>query len=275
MNVSRLRIPWILAAFLAAAAACGSGGGDTADAVTSDTSDNPDTATGPAVTSLLVQVFTSSKTALSGATVTLGTQVATTNEAGQVHFDGLQPGRAVAKVQAAGYAPATAVGQVYQDVATSVTVRLMPLAWRYTFDVADGALLINQGVRVAIPPSAVVGAAGKAVTGEVQATIAPLDPSTQDVWAAPGPFQGQPAAGGDPVILESGFMADVTLWSGDQKLQLAPGMTATLTFALPDAIQNRTQPGDTIPLWTYDLDAGLWKEEGPGTVAAIAAVHNK
>jgi hypothetical protein len=48
-----------------------------------------------------------------------------------------------------------------------------------------------------------------------------------------------------------------------EKLQVAPGKLATLSFAIPASLQ-ATAPA-TIPLWYFDEKKGLWQEQGSAT----------
>jgi hypothetical protein len=48
--------------------------------------------------------------------------------------------------------------------------------------------------------------------------------------------------------------------SGGEKLQLAQGKPATLTFPIPASLQSRAPA--SIPLWYFNDTTGLWKEEG-------------
>jgi hypothetical protein len=45
-----------------------------------------------------------------------------------------------------------------------------------------------------------------------------------------------------------------------EKVELAEGLPATLTFAVPASMKD--QAPATIPLWYFDEDEGIWKEEG-------------
>jgi hypothetical protein len=79
----------------------------------------------------------------------------------------------------------------------------------------------------------------------------------------PGDLRGIDA-NGTMKVLQTFGMAAVELFSpsGD-KLQIAPGSKATISFPIPAAISS-TAPSN-IPLWHFDEETGLWREEGFAT----------
>jgi hypothetical protein len=204
---------------------------------------------------------------IAGAQVTVGGATQLTDSAGNVLFADVPPGRTVATVQAAGFAPSTLVAGLVANMTVEGTDRLLSQGLGITFDAGIGVVGANDGVRVSIPPNAVVDANGEPVAGNVQLMIVPLDPSTSKVDFAPGPFTGQPAAGGGLVTFESLFMADISLQDGNgNPLQLAPAATAELAFRVPSNLASSVSVGDQVPAWFYDAPAGLWREEGAGTI---------
>jgi hypothetical protein len=225
----------------------------------------PESPTEPSGTSLLLQVVDESGDPVPGAAVSSQDAVFPVDSSGHVLFENLQSGRFSARVDALGFTSATAVVELRAGENLGTQVRLLPLPAPIPFQAEQGGVIETQEVRVTIPPGAVVDALGQPVTGTVEVTIAPLDP-TEQLAAMPGPLEGTTATSGEPVPLESFFMAEVSLWSEGAPVQLAPGASATLEFLLPDALASQFQPGDTIPAWWFDLEAGHWREEGSGTV---------
>ncbi|MDI1432639.1 hypothetical protein [Polyangium sorediatum] len=197
-----------------------------------------------------------------------------TDGAGYILFDNLAPGRFSARVERFGYAPASVVVELPQGAHGGAEVHLFPLPPRIPFDATAGAALDQGPVHVTIPSGAIVDDLGEPVTGPVEATLVPLDPS-QGLANAPGPLEGISAGNGAMVGLESLFMAEVTLWQGSQKVNLAPGQRATLELVLPDAVAAKVQEGQSIPAWWFDLDAGIWREEGAGMIQGSVAEPGK
>ncbi|MDI1475898.1 carboxypeptidase regulatory-like domain-containing protein [Polyangium sp. y55x31] len=229
----------------------------------------------PVGTSLLVRVLDSQNQPVPSAVVTAqGGTPRPTDGAGYILFENLTPGRFSARVERFGYAPASVVVELPEGAHGGADLHLLPLPPRIPFDATAGAALDQGPVHVTIPSDALVDQNGEPVTGTAEATIVPLDPS-QGLAHAPGPLEGIAAGDGAVVGLESVFMAEVTLWQGNRKVQLAPGKKATLELVLPDSIAAEVQVGTTIPAWYFDLDAGIWREEGAGTVQGSLAEPGK
>jgi PKD repeat protein len=157
--------------------------------------------------------------------------------------------------------------------ATSASFKagLMPREAPVTLDAtAGGTLAGKHGASVTLGANALVDGAGAPVTGTVQVNITPLDVRGAGVAQFPGAFSGiTPAGAVEPIAshgtVEFGFSA-----SG-QKLQLAPGKTATIEiplYALSNLDGSDVVAGQQIPLWSLDEVSGQWVQEGQGTVVA-------
>lgn len=110
---------------------------------------------------------------------------------------------------------------------------------------------------------------GTAYTGSVTATTVYLDPDSYTfAEQMPGDLSAirSEEKGGGPAQLVSYGMVSVD-FTGDngQKLELAPGKQAKITFPIPNKFSGQTPPNE-IPLWWFDEATGLWKEEGEATL---------
>ena len=168
---------------------------------------------------------------------------------------------------AAGYAKVPVVPG--QDEYTGVQVILIPVSDGIDDqDVTDGVsdTIEKAGGTVGevdIPPGALPGGV-ESVTG----TVTYIDPTEPDEMAAfpGGDFLAAPEGGGQPVMLESlGLMEfDLRDQNGNPITDLAEGQAATVCMKVPEGLP--AVAGETIPLWYYDPDTGLWVEDGLGTV---------
>ncbi|MBN1207018.1 MAG: hypothetical protein JXB05_19190 [Myxococcaceae bacterium] len=243
----------------------------------------PESPTEPEGTSLLLQVVDTAGAPIPTAAISSQDAVFPTDGSGHILFENLPAGRFLARVDALGFSSATAVVDLQAGAHAGAQVKLHRLADPIPFQAEQGGVIQTEQVRVTIPPSAVVDMLGRPVTGTVQVTIAPIDPTTQ-LATMPGPLEGITSSSGDTVSLESFFMAEVSLWSNGAPVQLAPGASATLEFVLPESLAGQFQEGDSVPAWWLDLDAGHWREEGSGTIqpsqtqpgrlAWVATVHH-
>ena len=174
------------------------------------------------------------------------------------------------KVMAQGFASGNAK-VIWQAGKTEyqVTVDLQQVSQVITEqdDVTQGVDVNKDGAPVGsltIPTEALPEGASS-ITG----SITYLDPETDDILSMPGGDLLALPEGADPndgqVTLETFGMMEFDLvdQNGNQITKLAPAESAEVCMKAPTGLIL----GDTIPLWYYDEDTGLWKEEGQGTVA--------
>lgn len=226
----------------------------------------------PAGTSLFLQVFDTAGVPVPSAAVTVDGVLHATDGVGRIVLENLAPGRVNARIEARGHASASVVVDLPSGAHAGKDVHLLPLGAPIPFDAGAGAVLApaQTDVRVTIPASGLVDFNGEPVTGTVEATVVLLDPTTASPADFPGPLAGQSAGTGAVVELESFGMVEVSLWQNGFPLRLAPGATATIELPVPGALASQFQPGDTVPAWWLDLDAGVWREEGAGVIRAAA-----
>lgn len=280
--VHRERVTSLAALLLLLTAACGEdpptgsgaagGAGGSGGAGGKPVIDEPDE---PSGTSLLLQVVDTTGTPIPSAAVTFKGDIRPTDGAGRALFEDLSPGRFAARVEAHGFAPASVAVELPPGAHAGAQAALLPLPPPLLFDSEAGATLEQAGVRVSIPPGAIVDKNGQPVTGPVEATLVPLDPTASTLAALPGPLEGIASQTNEIVGLESVLMAEVSLWKDGNPLNLAPGATAGLELPLPDALAGEFTAGDAIPAWWLDPDAGYWKEEGLGVIAPSSADPKK
>lgn len=177
--------------------------------------------------------------------------------------------RLVMRVSAGGYTTSTAV---FDKVASGAellhVVVLHALGEPVVLPAESGGVAERAGIRVELPPDAFVDAHGHPVRGNVEVTLVPLDPTLPDAMAElPGPLAAV-RADESAAELEPVMMAEISAWQDGQRLQLAPGKKARLTFAVPTALQSTVSAGQSIPAWFFDHGQGLWREEGAGTIVS-------
>jgi len=116
-------------------------------------------------------------------------------------------------------------------------------------------------------------ASGNAYSGNVQVGLYHLKPSdTYLSETMPGSLLAS-NSNGDAKILETFGMLHVELTgSGGQKLNIASGHSAEISLDI-DASQLSSSP-TTIPLWSFDEAAGIWKEEGSASKVGNKYVGN-
>ncbi|MGM0556079.1 MAG: carboxypeptidase-like regulatory domain-containing protein, partial [Myxococcota bacterium] len=252
----------------------GSDAMDTDDETDTDETDSgtdadteTDTTDETAPSSLSLRILDIDGSPIEAASVTVGQSNEQTDADGRITFEDLDVGRTLAAVEADGYAPATEVVELPESTDASRTVHLLATGEPHPFDPTTDSELYEDRVHVTIPANALIDANGDAYTGPAQALITPLNPSTDEISGMPGPLDGILEGDTESTPMESIFMADIQLQTDTgEPLELADGMNATLEFVIPDDLQSDYAVGDEIEAYWYDTSAGVWMQEGMGTV---------
>lgn len=196
--------------------------------------------------------------AVGGATVLVSGQTATTDANGRFTLDVPSTGAPLdVLVRSVDYS----VGHTRLDPGARVAhVTVLPLQ-REQVDISGGALFeAADGVAIDFAPGSVVDADGNPVSGPITVAWSLLN-SRESIAAAPGLMKAQ--QGSSEIELESFGMVDVQLSQNGRPLNL--GSPVTLSWPLADTAD--FEDGETVPLWHFDEDAGLWTREGDGLVA--------
>ena len=204
---------------------------------------------------------------MSGVKVTVGASSVTTGYNGVFSFD--QVSGSVVKFEKEGYATITRAisgDNAIMDV-TMTEVQTQ------TFSASAGSNLSiwsgGKNMKVELPTS-YTDANGNAYTGNVTAKAAYLNPENYDFAdAMPGDLTAiRNDENKSEVALVSYGMISVEL-TGDNGEKLQPGAPATLTFPVdPTKMKVAPQNGETMPLWSFNEETGLWEEEGVATYDA-------
>jgi uncharacterized protein (TIGR02145 family) len=119
---------------------------------------------------------------------------------------------------------------------------------------------VTSGLLQLIFPANAVNLNGQQYTGIVQVYAAALDPTSTTMYdRMPGELLG--GMNDSLRLLRSFGMASVELRDTNMnELQLATGVSATLRFNIPTALQ--AEAPETIDWWSFDETLGYWKHEG-------------
>ncbi|MCP4134953.1 MAG: hypothetical protein GY754_28520 [bacterium] len=172
-------------------------------------------------------------------------------------------------VTAEGYAPGFAKAEYNEDKTEyDVLVKLLPVSYEITEDdnIANGITIDKFGAdvgKITIPQASFPDGV-TAISG----TITYLDPTTELASAPGGDLQAVRAENADTVIqLESfGMMKFDLKDQNGTPVTTLKNSGATVRMQVPEDLT--AAAGETIPLWWYNAETGLWTEEGSGTVSA-------
>lgn len=131
-----------------------------------------------------------------------------------------------------------------------------------TFEANSGRLLTVGDMKVDIPAAKVVKSDGTAYTGTVNADMLYLDPNNETFnEMMPGGDLAAVRTDNSEVQLVSWGMVEVSLTDGSgQCFTMKEDGTSVMTFPIPEGMESN--PPETIPLWYFNEETGMWVEEG-------------
>jgi hypothetical protein len=211
---------------------------------------------------------------ISGATVTIGTSSKQTNSKGMFAINGasVKERFAYVKVSKPGFISGSRT-LVPTNGVNRINIMLIPNTPIAT--IASGVtstVALPNGTQVKFNGS-FKDASGNAYSGNVQVGVyhlKPSDPYLNEIM--PGSLLANNTNNQARLLETFGMMHVELTGSGGQKLNIGTGQTAEISLLI-DATQASTAPS-TIPLWSFDENTGIWKEEGSATKIGDKYVGN-
>jgi hypothetical protein len=226
--------------------------------------ENPYT-TGQTVSAdLLGRITDSNGNPVSGAMVSAGNSTTSTNSMGFYKIEGatLNESYALIKVEKSGYFDQFRAMRPSSSGTNFADIQLIDKVVNGFFNTADGGTIdIPGGPSVSFPAGNLVTSGGQPYSGEVLVSSTYLDPSDNDIMMyMPGSLQAVDEEG-QPIGMVTYGMIGLELRAvNGQSLQMAGGRQATITLTLPTT--HSVSAPQSIPLWYFDEEAGVWQEEG-------------
>jgi hypothetical protein len=216
------------------------------------------------------RVTDSTGAVLAGVAVSAGTASATTGADGTYVLDVSPQANLVVAFSKSGYLPSSKPVDAAAGKTSNVAAALMPVAAPLPLDAtAGGTVAGTRGSSLTMAPAALVDANGAPVSGMVQVSLTPFDPSVRGELAAyPGSLVGS-TNGGTASLLHTYGVLDVTVTQNGQPVQVAPGQTATVT--IPVAPSSNLPP--TQDLWSFNMATGIWDHEGTAQLASTGDAY--
>ncbi len=212
---------------------------------------------------------------LPGVKVTSGDQSVQTDMNGSYRLDRVHVvnGRAVVKFQKEGYMTVVRSVPFRKEARLDVDMKQSLKVTTTTSAPQKLTMGYPEQMTVELPADGFVTETGEAYTGTVQAQSVYLDPDDEIFPnAMPGDLSALRSDGTEAQLVSYGMVAVELTDGAGNKLQLAPGKTATLTFAVPDKFKGTTLPA-SIPLWSFNEANGLWEEEGAASLNAAGDAY--
>ncbi|KPK99452.1 MAG: hypothetical protein AMK75_06405 [Planctomycetes bacterium SM23_65] len=228
-----------------------------------DSSTGPGDGDGAATGNLSGVVQGAARQGLEDVTVTVGDVSGQTNEEGWFLLAEVPVGGVVVEMAKDGYLSAFRNATVWENQTTHIgEVAMLEAESDVIPSGAGGTVAAADGDgRVTFGPDSFVTEDGSPYSGDVDVEIAVMLPDDDDFFESfPGEFEG--IREDDSVVpFESyGFMGVNMYGSGRAPLRLADDTTAELTIRISESLA-RSAP-DTMPMWYFDEDNGVWREEG-------------
>jgi hypothetical protein len=205
--------------------------------------------------------------ALSGVTATAGGTSTTTATNGTFSLSVTPQANLVVDFAKTGYLETSKALMATAGTDSHVSAVLMAMATGMPLDATGGGSVTgSRGASLTAGPGVFVGPDGSAVTGSVQVSLTPLNPSMPGELAAyPGALVGS-TSGGAPSLLQTYGVLNVTVMQNGQSLQVASGQTVTVTIPVS---ATGTLP-QTQDLWSFNLTTGMWDHEGTAQLSGSA-----
>ena len=211
------------------------------------------------------------------ALVTIGSQSVNTNDQGYFKFKQVSfSGHLYVKVEKSGYFLGSRT--VFPELSSNHHVRIKLIKKSLSglnsesFSASTGGKVIYQSItapafskmELTFPANAIVDANGNSYDGTVRVSWQYIDPTAFDQRETmPGDLVGLNTQN-EQVFFGSYGMAAISLTgSAGQSLNVKSGSEVEFKLFIPSSLQSSAP--NTIPLWYFDENIGLWKEEGAAT----------
>jgi len=211
------------------------------------------------------RVINESDVPLEKASVELGSSAALTDVNGEfkIRDQYLNKNGAVIRVNKAGYF--TGIRTVIPSFTSTNNIQLKLIRKIPAGNFAAsscGTINVPSGGSIIFPANSLVNASnGVAYHGTAVVSAFFIDPTTGDFQKVlPGDLRGIDVNNKEVGLQSMGMMTIEIDGASGEKLQLAKGKQATITFPIPSSLIQQAQA--TIPLWYLDETSGIWKEEG-------------
>lgn len=206
--------------------------------------------------------------AVMGATVQIGGSTIITDKYGYFEARNVQVVKeaAVVTVNKTGYFKGIKTYIAREGKAAFFRIKLMPKTVIGTIDAGTGGTITQpNGFSIKLLAGSIVNASTNAsYSGPVTVLARWIDPTAADLPnIMPGDLRGTNTDGYMRLLQTYGMAAVELTGSSGELLQIVNGQKATVTIPLPSSL-TATAPA-TIPLWYFDENKGLWKQEGSAT----------
>ncbi|MFP5470634.1 MAG: carboxypeptidase-like regulatory domain-containing protein [Bacteroidia bacterium] len=209
-------------------------------------------------------VVDESNNPISGASVNIEDYSATTNEYGIFVFENVNipEKNAFLKVTKSGYLRGSRTFNPKFQKNATLEIELLTSSVVGSFNaVTGGTISLSNGTEVTFEPNSIKYELGNNYYGNVNVSFVHLDPTDERLLQKmPGDLIGERENGDEARLISYGMISVELTDDSGKKLQIAGGKTASIKLFIPSSIEANAP--NTIPLWHFDENFGIWKEEG-------------
>jgi len=220
------------------------------------------------ISSVFGRVVDESGIGVYAATVQAGDKSATTDANGifKITNVSLSKNHAFVRVSKTGYFDGSRTFVALSGKINNVAIRLLTKSLKGTFSASTGATInVTSAASVEFPANSIKNTDGSIYTGTVKVFAAFLDPTDANLETKmPGDLIGLRTDNSENLLRSFGMMNVELEDASGNKLNIADGKEVTLSMTVPASLLSAATA--TIPLWFFDTNDGLWKEEGSATL---------
>jgi len=213
--------------------------------------------------SILGYVYDENNQPVENANVKLYSSTSTTDKYGMYSFNNVKLDKlgTYIKVEKSGYIFGS--DMIYPDKGLNVSyIHMYHLDKTGEFKAEDGGTInIQGGTELVFSPNTIVKEDGSLYSGNVSITAKFLNPFEDKIEdKMPGALRGIATNGNTAILGTMGMIAVELRDIAGNELNLKQGSTASVSIPVNDnQVNNAPQE---IPMWYFDENIGLWKEEG-------------
>jgi hypothetical protein len=200
---------------------------------------------------------------ISNAKVIIGNKTTDTNVDGvfQIQNVTVNSHGAYIKVEHPNYFHGSKTINLSVGTRNKVKIRMMSNESTKFIDSNTGGISDYQDYSVTLPANGIVNSDGSDYSGQVGVAAKWLNPTSRTFpELSPGRLTGVRTDGSLSGMVSMGMLAVELKGSNGQKLQIKKGNEAKIRIRVPTNMQSKAP--ETIPLWYFNEDAGIWVEEG-------------
>ncbi len=212
--------------------------------------------------SIFLEVVDTDHKPVKDALVVLGNIKGITDEDGFLYLANISMSESsYVTVEKEGYFYASRRFYPVQGKSQYVSIEMLPVSRVAFFNSGSGSQLELEHLNIHFPKDAYVKDNGEPYEGIVIVNAQIISADDPDLsFKMPGNLIGLNGLGSIVSLASYGmFVVEMRSMSGD-KLQLKQGTVAGIEMKVPPAILANAPP--MIPMWHFDEEAGIWKEEG-------------